>query len=88
DNRLLFGGGCTYLGGIPADIAAATRPCLERVFPQLAGVRLDYAWGGHIDISMRRTAAATVSGPTCAARSLKSVPAGGRFEPKSGTATM
>lgn len=55
DNRLLFGGGCTYLGGIPADIAAATRPRLERVFPQLAGVRLDYAWGGHIDISMRRT---------------------------------
>ncbi|MBE0629008.1 MAG: FAD-binding oxidoreductase, partial [Burkholderia vietnamiensis] len=55
DNRLLFGGGCTYLGGIPADIAVATRPRLERVFPQLAGVRLDYAWGGHIDISMRRT---------------------------------
>ena len=54
DNRLLFGGGCTYLGGIPADIAAATRPHLERVFPQLAGVPIDYAWGGHIDISMRR----------------------------------
>ncbi|AOJ66394.1 FAD-dependent oxidoreductase [Burkholderia ubonensis] len=55
DSRLLFGGGCTYLGGIPADIAAATRPHLERVFPQLRGVPLDYAWGGHIDISMRRT---------------------------------
>ncbi|OMG71858.1 NAD(P)/FAD-dependent oxidoreductase [Burkholderia ubonensis] len=55
DGRLLFGGGCTYLGGIPADIAAATRPHLERVFPQLRGVPLDYAWGGHIDISMRRT---------------------------------
>ena len=55
DNRLLFGGGCTYLGGIPADIAAATRPHLERVFPQLGGVALDYVWGGHIDISMRRT---------------------------------
>ncbi|KVO53861.1 NAD(P)/FAD-dependent oxidoreductase [Burkholderia stagnalis] len=55
DRRLLFGGGCTYLGGIPADIAAATRPHLERVFPQLRGVPLDFAWGGHIDISMRRT---------------------------------
>ena len=55
DHRLLFGGGCTYLGGIPADIAAATRPPLERVFPQLRGVQLDFAWGGHIDISMRRT---------------------------------
>ncbi|KVS40731.1 NAD(P)/FAD-dependent oxidoreductase [Burkholderia ubonensis] len=55
DGRLLFGGGCAYLGGIPADIAAATRPHLERVFPQLRCVPLDFAWGGHIDISMRRT---------------------------------
>jgi gamma-glutamylputrescine oxidase len=55
DNRLLFGGGCTYAGGIPKDIAAATRPYLERTFPQLRGVELEFAWGGHIDISMRRT---------------------------------
>ena len=55
DHRLLFGGGCTYLGGIPADVAGATRPYLERVFPQLAGVTIDYAWGGHIDVSMKRT---------------------------------
>ena len=55
DHRLLFGGGCTYLGGIPADIPAAMRPNLERVFPTLKGVKIDYAWGGHIDISMHRT---------------------------------
>ena len=55
DNRLLFGGGCTYLGGIPADIAEATRRPLERAFPQLRGVKLEFAWGGHLDISMRRT---------------------------------
>ncbi|WP_339486279.1 NAD(P)/FAD-dependent oxidoreductase [Pseudomonas sp. EL_65y_Pfl2_R95] len=55
DNRLLFGGGCTYLGGIPKDVAKATRPYLERVFPQLIGVGLDYAWGGHIDCTMKRT---------------------------------
>jgi gamma-glutamylputrescine oxidase len=55
DHRLLFGGGCTYLGGIPKDIATATRPHLERAFPQLRGVKLEFAWGGHIDISMRRT---------------------------------
>lgn len=55
DHRLLFGGGCTYLGGMPSDIRAATRPYLERVFPQLRGVALEYAWGGHIDCSMRRT---------------------------------
>ncbi|MHC6225692.1 NAD(P)/FAD-dependent oxidoreductase [Pseudomonas sp. X10] len=55
DHRLLFGGGCTYLGGIPKDVASATRPYLERVFPQLKGVGIDYAWGGHIDCSIRRT---------------------------------
>lgn len=55
DQRLLFGGGCTYLGGIPKDVAGATRPYLERVFPQLRGVELEFAWGGHIDVSMQRT---------------------------------
>jgi glycine/D-amino acid oxidase-like deaminating enzyme len=55
DNRLLFGGGCTYLGGIPANIAEATRRPLERAFPQLRGVKIEFAWGGHLDISMRRT---------------------------------
>jgi glycine/D-amino acid oxidase-like deaminating enzyme len=55
DNRLLFGGGCTYLGGMPKDIAAATRPFLERVFPQLKGVDLEFAWGGHIDLTLNRT---------------------------------
>ncbi|SEM47186.1 Glycine/D-amino acid oxidase [Pseudomonas sp. ok272] len=55
DHRLLFGGGCTYLGGMPKDIAAATRPFLERVFPQLKGVELAFAWGGHIDLTLKRT---------------------------------
>ncbi len=55
DNRLLFGGGCTYLGGIPKDVPAATRPYLERVFPQLRGVQIDYGWGGHIDCTLHRT---------------------------------
>ncbi|MGA4637894.1 NAD(P)/FAD-dependent oxidoreductase [Pseudomonas solani] len=55
DHRLLFGGGCTYLGGLPKDVPAATRPYLERVFPQLKGVQIDYGWGGHIDVTMKRT---------------------------------
>ncbi|MEM5447419.1 NAD(P)/FAD-dependent oxidoreductase [Paraburkholderia guartelaensis] len=55
DDRLLFGGACTYLGGIPKDIGAAIRPSLERAFPQLRGIEFEYAWGGHIDISIRRT---------------------------------
>ncbi|MGG2396875.1 NAD(P)/FAD-dependent oxidoreductase [Pseudomonas sp. SH1-B] len=55
DHRLLFGGGCTYLGGLPKDMVAATRPFLERVFPQLSGVAIDFAWGGHIDVTRART---------------------------------
>ncbi|MND46322.1 Gamma-glutamylputrescine oxidoreductase [compost metagenome] len=55
DHRLLFGGGCTYLGGIPKDVEAATRPVLERAFPLLRGVAIEHAWGGHIDCSLRRT---------------------------------
>jgi len=55
DQRLLFGGGCTYLGGMPRDIRAAMRPALDRVFPQLKDVRLDYGWGGLIDCTLRRT---------------------------------
>lgn len=55
DNRLLFGGGCTYLGGLPSDVPAATRPYLERVFPQLTGVDIEFGWGGHIDVTLKRT---------------------------------
>jgi len=62
DNRLLFGGGCTYLGGLPRDIAAATRPFLERVFPQLRRVPIEYGWGGHLDCTLRRTPDIGVNG--------------------------
>jgi glycine/D-amino acid oxidase-like deaminating enzyme len=54
DHRLLFGGKCTYLGGTPANLAQAMKRNISRVFPQLANVQMDYAWGGHIDITMRR----------------------------------
>lgn len=54
DRRLLFGGRCSYSGFHPKDIAANMRPRLLRLFPQLAGVRLDYAWGGHIGITYNR----------------------------------
>lgn len=54
DGRLLFGGLCNYSGREPRDIAASLRPKLERVFPALAGVRIDYQWGGDIGISLNR----------------------------------
>jgi glycine/D-amino acid oxidase-like deaminating enzyme len=54
DRRLLFGGLCTYSGKDPRDIEAALRPNLEKVFPQLKGVRIDYEWGGMIGIGANR----------------------------------
>ncbi|MGL4938039.1 NAD(P)/FAD-dependent oxidoreductase [Shewanella sp.] len=54
DRRLLFGGLCTYSGNDPRDIEAALRPNLEKVFPQLTGVTIDYEWGGMIGIGANR----------------------------------
>jgi len=54
DRRLLFGGGETYSYEFPSDIKAFVRPCMLRVFPQLADVRIDYGWGGTLSITMKR----------------------------------
>jgi gamma-glutamylputrescine oxidase len=54
DHRLLFGGRVSYSGVDPLGTARATRQRMLKVFPQLADVEIDYAWGGMIDISMSR----------------------------------
>jgi gamma-glutamylputrescine oxidase len=55
DNRMVFGGGCSYLGeGTPAGFAESLRRGMIKVFPQLAQTPVDYQWGGVIDISMSR----------------------------------
>jgi len=54
DHRLLFGGRVNYSGLSTFDAPAATRARMLRVFPQLAGVRIDYAWGGDLDITLNR----------------------------------
>jgi gamma-glutamylputrescine oxidase len=54
DHRLLFGGGESYSYRFPADIAGFVRPHMTRVFPQLADVPIDYAWGGTLSITATR----------------------------------
>ena len=54
DHRMLFGGRVSYSGIDPLGTARATRLRMLRVFPQLADTRIEYAWGGMIDISMSR----------------------------------
>ncbi len=54
DRRLLFGGRASYSTLAPGDLFAFMRPRMLKVFPQLAGARLDYCWGGNIAITMDR----------------------------------
>lgn len=53
DGRLLFGGGESYGYRFP-DIRRTVRKPMLEVFPQLADVRIDYAWGGTLAITMTR----------------------------------
>lgn len=54
DHRLLFGGRVSYSGVDPLGTARATRARMLKVFPQLATARIDYAWGGLVDITLNR----------------------------------
>ena len=54
DGRLLFGGGESYGYRFPSDIAAKVRKPMSVVFPQLSDVKIDYAWGGTLGITMKR----------------------------------
>ncbi|MCB8879475.1 FAD-binding oxidoreductase [Acidisoma cellulosilytica] len=54
DHRLLFGGGIVYGGTDPASIEGKIRPHLDRTFPELRGVTLDFAWSGNFALTMTR----------------------------------
>ncbi len=54
DHRLLFGGRVSYSGRDARNTANATRLRMLNVFPSLADARVEFAWGGHVDITMSR----------------------------------
>ena len=54
DCRLIFSGGERYSWHPPRDIASFARPHLARVFPALAAVPIDFAWGGIVGVTTRR----------------------------------
>ena len=54
DGRLLFGGGESYGYRFPNDIAAKVRKPMSIIFPQMRDVKIDYAWGGTLGITMKR----------------------------------
>lgn len=54
DNRLVFGGGETYGDHAPKDIAGFVRRHMLKIYPDLADVKIDYAWGGTLAVTMSR----------------------------------
>jgi len=54
DHRMLFGGRVSYSSVQPPHLAESMRRRMVRVFPALADVKVAYAWGGYLDITMSR----------------------------------
>ncbi|MCB4768593.1 FAD-binding oxidoreductase [Ancylobacter sp. Lp-2] len=54
DRRLIFGGGTNYSGRDSADIATELRPALERTYPRLKGIGIDFQWSGKAGIIANR----------------------------------
>lgn len=54
DNRLLYGGGIGYGGQNPHNLTAVIRPNMLKTFPQLAKVKIDFAWSGNFALTLTR----------------------------------
>jgi gamma-glutamylputrescine oxidase len=54
DHRLLFGGRASYSTLPPPNLSGTLRRRMTRVFPGLGAVKMDYVWGGYVDISLNR----------------------------------
>ncbi len=54
DHRLLFGGRVSYSTLEPRKLSASLEKRMLRVFPQLAGTRIEFSWGGFVAITRNR----------------------------------
>ena len=54
DHRILFGGRVSYSAFEPKRLAESMRRRMVRVFPQIADVKVEYTWGGYLDITLSR----------------------------------
>ncbi len=54
DHRVLYGGRVSYSTATPGNLAGAMQRRMAATFPQLAETKVEYAWGGFVDISMNR----------------------------------
>ncbi|MGL6110784.1 MAG: NAD(P)/FAD-dependent oxidoreductase [Rubrivivax sp.] len=54
DQRMLYGGRVSYSTVTPANLSESIRRRMVGTFAQLAAARVEFAWGGFVDISMNR----------------------------------
>ena len=54
DERMLYGGRVSYSTVTPMHLAESMRRRMVDSFPQLHGAKVEYAWGGFVDITMNR----------------------------------
>jgi gamma-glutamylputrescine oxidase len=54
DNRMLFGGRVSYSTLPPPSLGASMLARALRVFPQLQGAKVEFLWGGNVDITVNR----------------------------------
>jgi len=54
DDRMLFGGRVSYSTLPPPSLKESMLARAQRVFPQLRNARVEYLWGGNVDISRNR----------------------------------
>jgi gamma-glutamylputrescine oxidase len=54
DRRMLYGGRVSYSTKTPANLRESMRRRMVATFPQLASAKIEFAWGGFVDITMNR----------------------------------
>ncbi|MCV6611991.1 MAG: FAD-binding oxidoreductase [Amphritea sp.] len=54
DGRLIYGGGVTYGAREPGKIESLIVPKMLKTFPELQGVKVDYAWTGNFLLTLMR----------------------------------
>jgi len=54
DHRVLFGGRASSTGASPAQLSEQIRRRMVGVFPQVSDARIEFAWGGFVDVTRNR----------------------------------
>ncbi len=54
DKRMIFGGRVSYSAMTPRNLTASMQVRMAAAFPQLKDTKIEYTWGGFVDITMNR----------------------------------